>query len=151
MMLGKSSTSEDLMSINRSSLKEIWYYIYAFQMQYYFTLAVQVPLILLGWYWISGFWWVAQILDARSRYIEFKKIRSHMSVTKHPERCRDRWLKRQCHAPCRRTATAAAIRDINYANDFYYDLGYRWYHLFPDRFFVRIFSIGYWKAALFKK
>lgn len=132
---------------------EIWYYIYAFRMQYIFTITVQIPLILLGyfmspgWFVVSLVWWIMQVLDFKSRFAEFKRIRS--SVEKNA-RFKDRWIRLQCHAPCRRDATAAAVRDITYSKKMYYDMGYRWYHLIPDRFFIRIFSLGYWKAALFK-
>lgn len=134
--------------------KELGYYLYAMRMQFIFTVFFQIPTFFIGFYFIGYWillwtipWTIAQLLDLKSRMKELFWIRS--IVEKYPHK-RDRYLKAQCFAPCRRNATAVAIRDIKYANDFYYNMGYRWYHLIPDGFFTKARTLKYWKAALFK-
>jgi len=136
---------------------------YAFYMQGVFTVAHQLPASALAWYLGSTILWcyvaffvVLQLLDARSRYIEYRIIRDDLRG--HPIGSTDwyrkskKWMDAQKHAPCRRAATGAAIGDIPWSRRYYRDdLGYRWYHLLPDNFFRRAMTLSYWKAAIFKK
>lgn len=129
-------------------------YLYAFKMQImvallgsalFYGLYALIPstLVLILW----GIGLIVIGLDFKSRLKEFLYIRKR--VIEKPSR-KNKYLKAQAFAPCRRNATAVAIGDIEYANAVYRSMGYRWYHLIPDDFFKKAQTMEYWKAALFK-
>lgn len=139
-------------------MKTLYYWIYAIQMQIYWTLLVTG--LLLIWACNTGskvawFLVIASVLatvgDLYGRiWVEYRTIRKELSESEDKKKTRSKWLRAQKFAPCRRFATGAAIRDTNLARVFYYSIGYRWWHVFPDQFYLKMWSASYWKNALFK-
>jgi hypothetical protein len=129
-------------------------YLYAFKMQilvgifgslFFYSVFYVLESNFVLFIWAFGI--LLLILDFKSRLKEFIMIRK--KVDSNPSK-KDRFIRAQAFAPCRRNATAVAVRDISYANKIYYEMGYRWYHLIPDGFFGKALTLKYWKAALFK-
>ena len=136
-----------------------FYLMYAGQMQFYWTVCITWLLL-----WEFGWQWGGSVIclllvpvsimmtigDYKSRMVEYRQIRKEMLETDYDSKTRTKWLKAQKFAACRRLSTGAAIRNIHEARSFYHALGYRWWHVFPDEFYKKMFSLTYWKKALMK-
>lgn len=137
-------------------MKTLGYWLYAIQMQIYWTIVVTGGLYLADLSFLMIISILATIGDFYGRIVvEYRQVRREVIASQHKSiteqlRVRQKWLRAQKFAPCRRFATGAAIRDIGYARRFYRNLGYRWWHVFPDGFYKRMWSAAYWKQALFK-
>jgi len=89
-------------------------------------LALQV--VALGWTGLAGF----ALADSLSRYREFVRMRNVFKRFG----LRQRILKRASGSRCQRDAALAAAGEIGCALEargYFRSLGYRWYHVLPDR------------------
>ncbi|MEF2144898.1 MAG: hypothetical protein V3573_05590 [Desulfovibrionaceae bacterium] len=82
----------------------------------------------LGWYGLGGI----ALLDAVARFIDYQRIRTLL------ERYgfRERVFRVVASSRCQRDAALLAARQTGHhpqARKFFRDLGYRWYHLLPDK------------------
>lgn len=132
--------------------KEIYLRLYLLKTQLNYFLLGVIPFVLLGiitnvslFFYLPLITLIISVLDVRSRYIDFLKIRKSIN-----EKNYMKYVKNMHFSPCRRNVVAAAYGDIKFIKNIYYDMGYRWYHLTVDNMHRRIFSIAYWKAALFR-
>jgi hypothetical protein len=87
-----------------------------------------LQLVALGWIGLAGF----ALADGLSRYREYVRMRNVF------ERygLRERILKRAAGSRCQRDAALAAAGEIGRAHEaggYFRSLGYRWYHVLPDR------------------
>ena len=87
-----------------------------------------LQLVALGWLGLAGF----ALADGLSRYREYLRMRNVF------ERygLRKRILKRASGSRCQRDAALAAAGEIGRAHEaggYFRSLGYRWYHVLPDR------------------
>ena len=88
--------------------------------------ALQV--IALGWTVLAGF----ALADSLSRYREYVRMRNAFKRFG----LRKRILKRAAGSRCQRDAALAAAGEIGCvpeARGYFRSLGYRWYHVLPDR------------------
>jgi hypothetical protein len=111
-----------------------------------------LPYLILGWttgltffFYLPIITVIVAALDVRSRYIDFLKIRKSIN-----EKNYMKYVKSMHFSPCRRNVVAAAYGDIKFIKNIYYGMGYRWYHLMPNELHKKIFSMPFWKAALFR-
>jgi hypothetical protein len=132
--------------------KEVYLRLYLLKTQLNYFLLGVLPFFVIGWAsGISLFFYIPlitlaiSILDVRSRYKDFVKIRRVIN-----EKNYMKYVSNMHFSPCRRNVVAAAYGDIAFIKKIYHDMGYRWYHLTVDNLHKRIFSISYWKAALFR-
>lgn len=132
--------------------KEVYLRLYLLKTQLNYFLLGVLPFFLVGW--VTGFalffylpliTLAISVLDVRSRYKDFLKIRRSIN-----EKNYMKYVNNMHFSPCRRNVVAAAYGDIPFIKKIYYDMGYRWYHLTVDNLHKRIFSVAYWKAALFR-
>ena len=139
-------------------MKTLGYWLYAVQMQLYWTVVVTGSLF-AGWYFGDSTICLVLMLvsllatlgDFYGRIIvEYRQIRREVLASRYSPKVCAKWLRAQKFAACRRFATGAAIRDISASRQFYRSLGYRWWHVFPDDFHRLMWSAAYWKQALFK-
>ena len=89
-------------------------------------LALQV--VALGWTGLAGF----ALADSLSRYREYVRMRNVFKRFG----LRQRILKRASGSRCQRDAALAAAGEIGCALEargYFRSLGYRWYHVLPDR------------------
>ncbi|WP_419659341.1 uncharacterized protein Dvar_82310 [Desulfosarcina variabilis str. Montpellier] len=90
-------------------------------------------------------------LDARSRFQEFKQIRDQL-IDFGPDR---RIFRSVAGSRCRRDAALAAARQLGYeavCRNLFTDIGYRWYHLLPDRIVQAprvLLTLAFWRATFF--
>lgn len=136
-----------------SFYKELYLHLYLLKTQINYFLIGVLPFILLGMitglhglYWLVSVTAILSILDVRSRYIDFVKIRKKITGKNYM-----RYVESMHFSPCRRNVTAAAYGDIKFIKDIYHDMGYRWYHMLPNNLLMKIVTVKYWKAALFRK
>ena len=55
------------------------------------------------------------------------------------------------YSKCQRNVAIAASCNPNITRSYYYDSGYRWYHLFPDKTFSKdspFIKLAFWKKTL---
>jgi len=111
-----------------------------------------LPFFALGWatgltffFYLPIITLIISVLDVRSRYKDFLKIRRVINEKNHM-----RYVKSMHFSPCRRNVVAAAYGDIAFIKKLYYEMGYRWYHMVPNELHKKIFSVAFWKAALFR-
>jgi hypothetical protein len=120
------------------------------------TFSTDQPLPFVFFTWLSSFFFMNALfsqLDAFSRYQNFKKTRDQL----HAYGFQKRIVKPLAKSNCQRLAAVIAARQIGVEREtrrFYYDLGYRWYHVLPD--FVNanplfIFHPFFWKSTFFVK
>ena len=91
------------------------------------------------------------LLDARSRYQNYKKIRDQF----YRYGFRERILTPVLKSRCQRDAALVAASDLGYERQcmqYFHSMGYRWYHLFPD-FMTRspkfLFYPEFWTTTFF--
>jgi hypothetical protein len=133
--------------------KEIYLRAYLLKTQLNYFLLGVAPFLLLGFITHMSFFFylplltlIISILDVRSRYIDFLKIRKSIN-----EKNYMKYVRSMHFSPCRRNVVAAAYGDIRFIKNIYHKMGYRWYHLTVDNLHQRILSTHYWKAALFRR
>ena len=132
--------------------KEIYLRLYLLKTQLTFFMLGVLPYLILGWttgltffFYLPIITVIVAALDVRSRYIDFLKIRKSIN-----EKNYMKYVKSMHFSPCRRNVVAAAYGDIKFIKNIYYGMGYRWYHLMPNELHKKIFSMPFWKAALFR-
>lgn len=132
--------------------KELYLRLYLLKTQINYFLLGVLPFIILGlitgisvFYFIPIITVIISALDVRSRYKDFLKIRKVINDQNYMK-----YVNHMHFSPCRRNVVAAAYGDIKFIKGIYHNMGYRWYHLTVDNLHRRIFSIKYWKAALFR-
>lgn len=120
------------------------------------TLMVYEKSILLTWlygyfsYFFFGVFLFAQ-LDARSRYQNFKRLVDQLIDYGYNERL----FKRLLHSRCQRDAAEAAGKMTGYFHEitgYFYQSGYRWYHIFPDFVFSKpkfLLTMHFWQTTFF--
>jgi len=92
-------------------------------------------------------------LDARSRYQNYKAAKD--AFYRHG--FRTRIIDLFIISRCQRDAIAVAARDLGYLEkleQYYYQQGYRWYHILPDFLFhtpSMLLTRSYWQKTLFVK
>lgn len=92
-------------------------------------------------------------LDARSRYQNYKMLRDQFYFYGFQPRIVKPFLKSRCQ----RDAAIAAAIELGLANackKYFYEKGYRWYHLFPDFIFIRpqfLLCKHFWSTTFFAK
>jgi hypothetical protein len=90
-------------------------------------------------------------LDARSRFQEFKQVRDQL-IDFGPD---PRIFRSVAGSRCRRDAALAAARQLGYeaiCRGLFSDVGYRWYHLLPDRIVQNpriMLTLAFWRATFF--
>lgn len=90
-------------------------------------------------------------LDARSRYQNFKQIRDQIVLYGYSHRI----LKPVLKSRCQRDAAWYAAKEAGYGKQcqsYFYDNGYRWFHLFPDFIFQKpqfLFTMYFWRTTFF--
>ncbi len=90
-------------------------------------------------------------MDALGRYQNYKQIKDRLFTFGYD----DRLLKPFMYSKCQRDAVIIAASDLNYksqAKSYFYNNGYRWYHVFPDVFFKNplvLFKKDFWTKILF--
>lgn len=88
-------------------------------------------------------------LDARSRYQNYKQIKDQMFCYGFKYRI----LKPVLKSRCQRDAARAAAEELGFGKEchkYFYDNGYRWYHLLPDFVFKKpkfIFTWYFWSST----
>jgi len=113
-----------------------------------------LDLLLYGYLSIYGFTlpFFAE-LDARSRYQNYKAAKDAFYRHGFQTRIADLFIISRCQ----RDAIAVAARDLGFLaelKDYYYQQGYRWYHILPDFLFhtpSMLFTRFYWEKTLFVK
>lgn len=91
--------------------------------------------------------------DALGRYQNYKQIKDKMFILGFDTRL----IKPFMHSRCQRDAVIVAATDINIkkeVKDYYYNMGYRWYHILPDTFLNKpliLFKKEFWTRILFTK
>lgn len=94
---------------------------------------------------------VFAVLDARSRYQDYKKAKDLFFKNGFKPRIANLFI----HSRCQREAVLVAARDLGLTpllSRYYLKKGYRWYHILPNFTFKRpgiFFTIKYWKRTLF--
>ena len=103
----------------------------------------------LGWTVLAGF----ALADSLSRYREFIRMRNAFKRFG----LRTRILKRAAGSRCQRDAALAAAAEIGCvleARAFFRSLGYRWYHVLPDRVVANpriVFSASFLVTGFFSR
>ena len=91
--------------------------------------------------------------DALGRYQNYKQIKDTLFNRGYDPRL----IKPFMFSKCQRDAVIVAATDLNYkqeVKDFYYNMGYRWYHILPDAFVKNplvLFKRLFWTRILFTK
>jgi len=86
------------------------------------------------------------ILDARSRFQNYKQVKDVLYQYGFQERL----IRPFISSRCQRDAVMTAAEELGYQQEckaYFYRSGYRFYHLFPDFMFTRpsyLFSSGFW-------
>ena len=92
-------------------------------------------------------------LDAYGRYQDYKLIKETIYKNGYD----DRLIKIFMSSKCQRDSVLVAVDDLMYRNrteDFFYNKGYRWYHILPDPFVKNplvLFKKEFWYRILFTK
>ena len=110
---------------------------------------------------ISLLWWYLALfglslpvfaeMDANGRYQDYKKLKDVI----HEYGYDDRLVKPFVGSKCQRDAVVMAARDLDHIDDvkaLFFNLGYRWYHILPDRFMKNplvLFKKEFWFRILF--
>ena len=95
---------------------------------------------------------VLSLLDARSRFQDYKRAKDLFFVNGFKSRI----AKIYIHSKCQRDAARVAAKDLGLLEQldyFYQSQGYHWYHIFPDFIFKKpwiVFSRRYWHKTLFE-
>lgn len=90
-------------------------------------------------------------LDVRGRYQNYKQVKEKLYKFGYDERI----VRLYMHSNCQRDAVRVAGYDLGYhkvINKYFYDKGYRWYHILPDAFInnpMILFSKEFWIKILF--
>lgn len=90
-------------------------------------------------------------LDARSRFQNYKQIKDQFFSYGFNNRV----LKTVLKSRCQRDAALAAAEELGYKEQctkYFYDQGYRWYHLLPDFVFKKpqfLFTWYFWRSTFF--
>lgn len=90
-------------------------------------------------------------LDARSRFQNYKQIKDQIYLYGYKERILAPVLK----SKCQRDAAWLAAKELGLEKQcklYFWENGYRWYHLFPDFLFNKpqfLFSIYFWRTTFF--
>ena len=83
---------------------------------------------------------IVMMFDIAARYKEYKFMCALTDDVK-----RQSMLRYMKTSWCTRTVAKAAYPP---AKQLYYSLGYRWYHILPDKFFKRITTGKFWLSLL---
>jgi hypothetical protein len=89
-------------------------------------------------------------LDARSRYQNYKAVKDLLYIHGYQKRI----IKPFLRSRCQRDAVKVAADDLQFHEKlkaYYYDEGYRWYHLLPDYVFKKpgvFLTKRYWTTTL---
>ncbi len=111
-------------------------------------------LISLMWWYLTLFGLSLPIfaeMDAVGRYQDYKKLKDVL----YDHGFDDRLIKPFVGSKCQRDAVIMAAKDLNHlkkTKDLFLRLGYRWYHILPDRFVnnpLVLFKKEFWFAILF--
>ncbi len=92
-------------------------------------------------------------LDARSRYQNYKMVCDLFYKYGY----RDRFIKALKHSKCQREAAYRAGKSLSCRNEvrsYFYNCGYRWYHIFPDFILKRpdyLFTKHFWLTTFFTR
>lgn len=92
-------------------------------------------------------------LDARSRFQDYKLVKDHLFIYGFQKRI----LKPFVKSRCQRDAIKAAASELGMliqCNRHFKNMGYRWYHLFPDVIFKKpsvLLEKNFWISTLFMK
>lgn len=91
--------------------------------------------------------------DSRGRYQNYKQIKDAL----YNRGFDNRLIRPFMYSKCQRDAVLVAARDLKFENEvktFFYENGYRWYHVLPDAFtknpFV-LFKAQFWSTILLTK
>lgn len=112
---------------------------------------LSVMLYNLGLCWSAGLALFA-LLDARSRFQDYKRAKDLF----YENGFKPRIAKLYTHSKCQRDAIRVAAKDLGLLKQldhFYFNQGYRWYHIFPDFLSKRpwlLLSKRYWQKTLFE-
>jgi hypothetical protein len=91
--------------------------------------------------------------DARSRFQNYKMVCDLFYKYGY----RERFIKALKHSKCQREAAYIAAKNLSYKDEvknFFYESGYRWYHLVPDFIWKHpgyLFSKHFWLTTFFTK
>ena len=91
--------------------------------------------------------------DAMGRYQNYKQVKDTLFKLGYDQRL----LRPFMHSKCQRDAVVVAAHDLGYGSEvkeFFYETGYRWYHILPDAFMrnpLVLFSGMFWQRILFTK
>ena len=102
-------------------------------------------------YWSVGIV-VLALLDARSRFQEYKRAKDLFFENGFKTRI----AKIYIHSKCQRDAARVAAKDLGLLEKldyFYQSQGYHWYHILPGFIFKKpwiVFSRRYWRKTLFE-
>jgi hypothetical protein len=133
---------------------EILLIIYLFSSQWFLQVFVSVHILLkiILALVLAGLPLMAQ-LDARSRYQNYKLLRDQFYFYGFQPRI----VRPFAPSRCQRDAVKVAASQVGYSsicNRYFYDLGYRWYHVLPD-FVIKnpafLFYKKFWLTTLFVK
>ncbi|MBK5272766.1 MAG: hypothetical protein JJE22_17335 [Bacteroidia bacterium] len=92
-------------------------------------------------------------LDARSRYQNYKQLKDHLFLNGFQPRILNLFSKTRCQRCAALVATEELGMDKN-CKIYFENLGYRWYHFFPDFIFTQpryLFSKMFWLNTFFAK
>lgn len=105
--------------------------------------------MIMGLY--SGMTALFALLDARSRYQDYKRAKDLFFENGFKPRIAHLFI----HSKCQRDAVRVAACDLGLLKpleQYYRDKGYRWYHILPDFVFKRpwiVLTWRYWRKTLF--
>lgn len=90
-------------------------------------------------------------LDGYSRYQNYKQIKDQIYLNG----CQERLLKPLSKSSCQRAAVILAGDELGIkmiVEKYFYDKGYRWYHVIPDFVFkdpLLFFTLYFWRTTFF--
>jgi len=124
---------------------------------------ISVEFLSEGSFFVGGLWFLICIaiftmpffaqFDAYGRYQNYKQIKDSFYVMGFDQRL----IKPFMYSKCQRDAVLIAAEDLNCQDevrDYFYQKGYRWYHILPDAFMKNPLVLFYglfWKRILFTK
>ncbi len=92
-------------------------------------------------------------LDAHGRFQNYKQVKDKLYSLGYDNRL----IKPFMHSKCQRIAILVAAKDLGYENQvkkYFYESGYRWYHILPDNSLKNpliLFKKSFWEKILFVK
>ncbi len=92
-------------------------------------------------------------LDARSRFQSYKRVKDNLAIYGFDPRLVRPFIRSRCQ----RDAVLAAADELDHyqqCRKYFWNQGYRWYHILPDFVFTnprRLLSRYFWQATFFAK